>query len=342
MSKYNYVRIIENPTFEMLRPLIHEAFQSAQFSQSDFDKLASKNVLWLGAFSEANLIGCIAVTFPSPYRVRLHKLAVIPANQGNGLGRFLLCQAEREAFARGARKMELVCSVNDGRLVRLYRQQGYTLIKEKNHKPSAGRIAFMEKNMTHLIDQVGERVHAFMLPEKAPEMLQTEAFEVALVYHPDEIDKPSNTGHVIQRYLPKHTREFIWHRHTIEAQVAQLSDRYDTVLLYPSEMAISLDVYCNDRGIQAKPLRLVVIDATWQQAQKIMLQSPALKALQNVKLVNLPASQYVLRKHQKPMGLCTLESVAEALSEIGYPEAKDHLMNGFADWMALGYDRYKG
>lgn len=342
MSKFNYVRIIEKPTFEQISPIVHAAFHNAQFSQADFDNLANSNVLWLGAYGEDKLIGCAAITFPSPYKARLHKLSVLPEQRGSGLGRFLVCHAEREAFARGVRKMELVCAANDGQLVHFYSQQGYTLIKEKDHKSSAGRIAFMEKRMPHLIDQVGTGVHAFMLPEKAPEMIPVEAFEVALVYHPDEIDKPSNTGHVIQRYLPKHTREYIWHRHTIEAQVAQMHEAYDTVLLYPSETAVPLDAYCNDRGTTDKPLRLVVIDATWQQAQKIMLQSPALKALQNVKLVNLPASQYVLRKHQKPMGLCTLESVAEALSEIGYPEAKDHLMNGFADWMALGYDRYKG
>lgn len=356
MSKYNYVRQIINPTYEMLSPVIHVAFQTVHdqlkldtfshsgvhFSKADFESLEAKGAMWLGAYDADELIGCVAVTFASKVRARLHKLAVIPEKRGTGLGSFLVRHAEREAFARGARKMELVCVANDTGLVNFYTHQRYKLVKEKQHQQSEWRIAFMEKRMTHLIDLVGERVHAYLLPSVAPEMLPKQAFEVVLVYHPDEMDKPSNTGHVIQRSLPEHTNELIWHRHTITEQVATLSTDYETVLLYPSDEAVPLEQYCKARGPEEKPIRLVVIDGTWQQAQKIMLQSPALKALQNVKLVKLPKSQYELRKNQKPMGLCTLESVAVALSEMGFSEIRDHLMKAFSEWMAVGYDRYKG
>ncbi len=340
----------------MLSPIIHAAFQTVHdqlelgsfihsgvhFSKADFESLGDKGAIWLGAYDEDELIGCVAVTLVSPVRARLHKLAVLPSKRGTGLGSFLVLHAEREAFARGARKMELVCIANDTELVDFYTQQRYKLLKEKQHRQTVWRIAFMEKRMTHLVDQVGDSVHAYLLSAKAPKMLENQTFEVVLVYHPDEIDKPSNTGHVIQRSLPEHTNEIIWHRHTVEAQVAELSADYETVLLYPSEDAVPLEQYCNNRGINEKPIRLVVIDGTWQQAQKMLLQSPALKALQNVKLVNLPKSQYDLRKNQKPMGLCTLESVAEALLEMGYSEARAHLMNTFSEWLTVGYNRYKG
>jgi DTW domain-containing protein YfiP/GNAT superfamily N-acetyltransferase len=340
----------------MISPIIHAAFQTSHdqfelgnfihsgihFSKVDFDSLEAKEAIWFGAYDEYELIGCVAVTLVSTVRARLHKLAVLPNKRGTGLGSLLVLHAEREAFARGARKIELVCLANDVGLVSFYSRQNYKLLKEKQHKQTVFQIAYMEKRMPHLIDQVGEKVHAYLLPVQEFETLKKQQFEVVLVYHPKEINKPSNTGHVIQRSLPAHTKEFIWHRHTLAKQVAELSLDYETVLLYPSEEAIPLEQYCKSQGDLQKPIRLVVIDGTWQQAQKMMLQSPVLEALPKVKLVHLPKSQYVLRKNQKPMGLCTLESVAEALSELGYSEAKTLLMNTFYEWLEIGYNRYRG
>lgn len=370
MNKNNYVRLIEEPTYDLLSPVIHGAFQTSHdqfklddfkhsgvyFSKEDFEALEAKGSLWFGAYDAEKLIGCVAVTFVSSNRARLNKLAVLPNKRGMGLGQLLVYYGEQEAFARGARKVELVCLANDQDLVDFYHRQNYGLVKEKPYRQTLWRIAYMEKRMPHLIDQVGEKVHAYLLPIQNFEGLNQQPFEVVLVYHPKEILKPSNTGHVIQRSLPEHTKELIWHRHTLTQQLLELSSDYETVLLYPSEDAIPLEQYCknqnqNQNQIQSqnqnqsdshKPLRLIVIDSTWQQAQKIMLQSPALQALPKVKLVHLPKSQYMLRKNQKPMGLCTLESVAEALSEIGYSEVRTHLMTTFYEWLAVGYDRYKG
>lgn len=356
MNKNNYVRQIEQPTYALLSPVIHGAFQTSHdqfelgdfkhsgvhFSKADFDVFEVKETIWFGAYEEDQLIGCVAVTLISPNRARLNKLGVLPSKRGRGLGSLLVLYAEREAFARGARKVELVCLANDVDLVDFYSRQNYKLLKEKQYRQTMWRIAYMEKRMPHLVDQVGEKVHAYLLPVQQLETLQRQRFEVVLVYHPKEIIKPSNTGHVIQRSLPEYTKELIWHRHTLTQQFSELSSDYETVLLYPSEDAIPLEQYCKKQGDSQKPIRLVVIDSTWQQSQKIILQSPALQALPKVKLVHLPKSQYELRKNQKPMGLCTLESVAEALSEMGYSEVRTHLMNTFYEWLAVGYNRYKG
>ncbi len=362
MNKNNYVVQIEQPTYDLLSPIIHGAFRTSHdqfklddfkhsgvyFSKSDFDALEVKETIWFGAYEEDDLIGCVAVTLISPVRARLNKLGVLPSKRGRGLGSLLVMYAEREAFARGARKVELVCLANDKGLMDFYRRQNYKLLKEKPYRQTVWRIAYMEKRMPHLVDQVGEKVHAYLLPVQKLETLKKQPFEVVLVYHPKEIIKPSNTGHVVQRSIPEHTKELIWHRYTLTQQILALSSDYETVLLYPSEDAIPLEQYYKNQNQNQKqedsqkPIRLVVIDSTWQQSQKMILQSPALQALPKVKLVHLPKSQYELRKNQKPMGLCTLESVAEALSEMGYSEVRTHLMNTFYEWLEIGYNRYKG
>lgn len=418
MSRCPYVRIIQQPTYEILAPIIHAAFRNPisvgrnttrdidggvsqdfvaeavsfsefDFTLSEFDAMAQKGAVWFGAYDGNILIGCVAMTQVSHVRARINKLAVLPEVRNKGLGSFLILHAEREAFAQGVRRMELVCQDNEAGLVDFYKRQGYKVTNEKQHRKTEQQIAYMEKRMPHLVDQVGSRVHAYGLPVGNPGQLrqgvvssdasngvfpahfQLYDFEILLVYHPDEIDKPSNTGHVIQRCLPENTKEIIWHRNTIAEQlerhcgsrneykacdsrsVAQGDchmTEYETVLLYPTEESVPLDEFWSKRlksqnsncsECSERPLRLVVLDGTWQQAQKMMVQSPALRALRAVKLANLPKSQYDLRRNQKDFGLCTLESVGEAFAEMGLPEVRDHLMKGFEAWLELGRERYK-
>ncbi len=373
MNKGRYIRILENPTYEMLMPIIKEAYQTSHdrfglegfshsgvyFTQEDFDVLQGDGAVWFGAFYYSQLIGCLAFTPVDKKEFRLHKLAVVPDKRSSGLGRLLMMTAEKEAFSRGAKHIAIVCLANDEALVNFYQRLGYHLLKEKTYRFTSWRVAFMEKRIPHLVDQVGSNMLASQLPVKACKTLPKKAFEIVLVYHPEEIIKQSNTGHVVQRNLPAHTKEIIWHRNTIESKVAELNEEFETVLLYPSQEAIPLSHYYQGNletlslnhenqpsnlddfsFVSQKKLRLLVVDGTWQQAQKMMAQSPVLRALQHVKLVHVPKSQYILRKNQKPLGLCTLEAIAEAISELGYPEVKTHLMDAFFKWMAMGFERY--
>ena len=124
------MRVLKQPAYEQLKPVIQAAFQTSHdqfglenfshsgiyFSQADFDKLQIEGTVWLGAFNDDILIGCVSFTPISTTRYRIHKLAVIPEKRGTGLGRFLMVTAEKEAFSRGARKLELVCLANDEKI----------------------------------------------------------------------------------------------------------------------------------------------------------------------------------------------------------------------------------
>ena len=59
----------------------------------------------------------------------------------------------------------------------------------------------------------------------------------------------------------------------------------------------------------------MLIDATWQEARKMYNQSPYLKALPKVSLVDAPKSIYPLRRNQIEGGLCTAECVIHLLTE---------------------------
>ena len=348
-KKGRFIRLLENPTYEQLAPVITQSFYTPyeryhladyphsgiHFSRLDFQSLNQKGAVWYIANHYEIPIGCVALVPISPGHWRIHKLAVLPDYRGKGLGKLLLWHGERHAFTEGARKLSLSCLLEDEPLMRFYNRLGYRLRKEKAYKKTVHHMAFLEKKMPHLIDHVGEQLRAYHLPVCEEHLLPEKAIEIVLLYHPEEVIKQSNTGHVLQRVLPHHVKECLWHRNTIDRQLSLMGDDYETVLLYPSIAATPISVYQKTKaGVAGKPLRLITIDATWQQAQKMMGQSPGLNNLPHVKLVDLPKSRYALRKNQKAEGLCTLEAVAEAIKELGYDHAHSAVQDAFMSWMA--------
>lgn len=341
--KGRYIRLLENPTYNEVAPIIKAAFltpylqynledyhhSGVNFSEEDFDRLQEKGAQWLMAYRYNDPIGCVAIYPFSQAQHRIHKLAVLPEHRGIGLGKLLMWHAERLAFDKGARRISLSCLGDDQPLVAFYKGLGYVLKSQKIYKKTNHTMAFLEKKIHHLVDQVGSQLVAYQLPKEKEVLMPVASAQVVLVYHPEEVIKQSNSGHVIQRVLPNNTKEILWHRNTIGDQMAALSEDFETVLLYPSPQAVAIDAY---RG-SGKPLRIVALDATWQQAQKMMSQSPVLHQIPHVKLAKLPKSLYRLRKNQKNEGLCTLEAVAHALNALGHQRAKERLFEKFALWM---------
>ena len=96
-------------------------------------------------------------------------------------------------------------------------------------------------------------------------------------------------------------------------------------LLYPHEESETL---CAATSYEA----YVLIDSTWQEAQKIYNHSPYLHDLPCVKIETDRKSVYTLRRNQKAYGLCTAEIVVEVLksqSRFELAEVLDGLLNAF-------------
>jgi DTW domain-containing protein YfiP len=74
-------------------------------------------------------------------------------------------------------------------------------------------------------------------------------------------------------------------------------------LVFPSDDKNISQKVCE---ISQRLLYLVLIDATWQEARKMFNQSPYLKALPKVLLINSPKSIYPLRRNQIEGGLCIM------------------------------------
>ena len=87
-------------------------------------------------------------------------------------------------------------------------------------------------------------------------------------------------------------------------------------LLFPSDDAANLKQVIFDATVDAHPIKaLWIIDGTWQEAKKMLRQSPWLKALPKVSIQATEGepleSHFKLRKNQQ--GLCTFEAIQAAI-----------------------------
>jgi DTW domain-containing protein YfiP len=74
----------------------------------------------------------------------------------------------------------------------------------------------------------------------------------------------------------------------------------------------------------AGPRRLVVLDASWSQARRMLQRLPALRAMPRLSLAPPPARER-LRRPPHPPGMSTLEAMARALEWLGEAESARRL-----------------
>lgn len=149
-------------------------------------------------------------------------------------------------------------------------------------------------------------------------------FNITLCCHSNEWQRQDNTGQ--WAFLSSHHIQRIrWHRKpeliTPSISINQLAKQAGHYLLFPSEEAIDIQQLFSEPDSTLTqsshpPLsRLWVIDGTWQEAQKMLRQSPWLTAMPKVKIKATKGqsleSRFQLRRNQQ--GLCTMEAIEAAV-----------------------------
>lgn len=118
-----------------------------------------------------------------------------------------------------------------------------------------------------------------------------------------------NLGGLIGTNMPQ-ARRVIWQRRRADTLLLQQLRRYRSALVYPTASDTTT-------APPAIPEHCIIIDATWQQAQKILNQSPYLFHLPRLSLPE-GHSIYRLRRNQRQQGLCTSETAARILQLRGH------------------------
>lgn len=154
---------------------------------------------------------------------------------------------------------------------------------------------------------------------------------IGLLMHRLEPLKPTNTGRLIAACLAD-TRAWIWSRTDPDAGLlALLQDpAWQPYLVFPAEYAAAGQAVCE--AIKPQPGRrplLLIIDATWNQARKMVRMSPWLRELPLLHLQPAQASRYQLRRSCQAQHLCTAEVAVACLQLAGEQTAAGALDDYF-------------
>ncbi len=153
--------------------------------------------------------------------------------------------------------------------------------------------------------------------------------QIILLTHERELNRPTNTGQLALNMGLKDCRRILWSRVEPDKGLLALLASGDARLLFPkrsqameapdSETAVvdegvinlAGDSEFDERPLTAShlPKALVILDATWQEARKMLRQSPYLKRAATCYLQEQEQSSYQLRRNQIPNGLCTIECI---------------------------------
>ncbi|MGK0249693.1 MAG: DTW domain-containing protein YfiP [Oleispira sp.] len=156
-------------------------------------------------------------------------------------------------------------------------------------------------------------------------------FNISLCCHSKEWQRNDNTGQWAV-LSSEHIQRIRWHRNheliSSSLSTMTLEPKPGHYLLFPSDDAEDIQqlfpkaTQTTDQAatkmLSRSITQLWVIDGTWQEAHKILRQSPWLKALPKVRIQTAEGevlnSYFKLRRNQQ--GLCTLEAIEAA---IAYP-----------------------
>jgi DTW domain-containing protein YfiP len=133
---------------------------------------------------------------------------------------------------------------------------------------------------------------------------------IILLTHQRERFKKSNTGSLVAEVLGEKARIVVWDRVTPDLKLLRAIGEGSIALLYPS---IDSQLVSEVSHVE----NYIIIDGTWQEAQKIYNRSPYLKDLPAVNILAKEPSAYNLRRNQRQGGLCTAECAIELLKARG-------------------------
>lgn len=132
---------------------------------------------------------------------------------------------------------------------------------------------------------------------------------VVVLRHRRELHKPTNTGRLVALTLANgEVRTFGARDETFDA-TNLVDPQRRSLLLYPTVDSRELTLDDADD----RPVTLIVPDADWRRAHKLVANERALDGIPRVHLPSGPPSNYRLRRHTDTRFLATFEAIARAL-----------------------------
>ena len=150
--------------------------------------------------------------------------------------------------------------------------------------------------------------------------------KIFLLTHERELNRVTNTGSLAIDDSNEMVERILWDRVNPNKGLTKLIENNQALLLYSKGESSS--------AIIQEYENIIIIDATWQESQKIFNQSAYLKSAPQFTLNTPNDSLYKLRANQPIGGLCTIECIIEVLRTKGE--------NKIASELALKFEQFNG
>ncbi|MCB2384137.1 DTW domain-containing protein [Shewanella sp. SR1] len=183
------------------------------------------------------------------------------------------------------------------------------------------------------------------------------AMQIILLTHERELSRKTNTGQLALAAFPEEVKSIVWSRTAPDNDLVAMLASQQAKLLFPAsdtEPAVPIDQNALDTDLaestlsnaqmllapaqstliaeQRMPSQVVILDATWQEARKMLRQSAYLKMAARVSLPPLmPESAFILRRNQQEGGLCTAECIIALWRQCGRAEQATLLASLFTE-----------
>ncbi len=163
----------------------------------------------------------------------------------------------------------------------------------------------------------------------------TSEHSLMLLMHPNELLRDTNTGKLLQQCL-LNVEHAIWDRkQPSQALVERLADpSLYPVLLFPGENSLTLAQVTQQSQQQSRKPLFIILDATWQEASKMINKSRWLEGVPMMELSTQGDSEYQLRRNQQQGNLCTFEVAAQLLGQLGEKNNQQQMQSFFAHYLA--------
>lgn len=127
--------------------------------------------------------------------------------------------------------------------------------------------------------------------------------KIILLTHEREYRRVTNTGSIALNLSNGAVERVLWERTNPDKKLIELLANEKAALLYPTSEPTSANIGDVDT--------FIIIDSTWQEAQKIFSKSTYLQNAPKISLPITTQSRFALRRNQVDGGLCTIECIIE-------------------------------
>ncbi|MFZ3532408.1 DTW domain-containing protein [Vibrio harveyi] len=155
-----------------------------------------------------------------------------------------------------------------------------------------------------------------------------------LLMHPNELTRDTNTGKLLAQ-CQLNVTQVVWDRKTPPAELLETlaNPSLLPVLLFPSEESLTLEQVQQQSTEQNRQPLYIILDATWQEARKMINKSRWLEGVAMMGLTTQADSQYQLRRNQQEGNLCTFEVAAQLLEQLGEEQNQKQMLNFFEQYL---------